>query len=65
MLPLSQKLRQHGQQVDYLAVSEVDHFDIVENLQQQDFILTRAITQLVTGSPESVPKCSYDTECAI
>jgi hypothetical protein len=62
ILPFSQKLRCHGQQVDYVAVSGVDHFDIVENLQQQDFILTRAIAGLVTGGLESVPDCSYDTE---
>jgi hypothetical protein len=54
MLPFSQKLRHHGQQVDYMTVSGVDHFDIVENLQEQDFILTRTIAGLVTGGPESV-----------
>jgi hypothetical protein len=55
VLPISQKLKQCGQQVDYMTVAGVDHFDIVENLQQEDFILTKTIAGLVTGGPGAVP----------
>jgi hypothetical protein len=54
MLPFSQKLRQHSQQVEYMTVAGVDHFDIVENLQQKDFILTKTIAGLMTGGSGSV-----------
>ncbi|XP_021938420.1 kynurenine formamidase isoform X3 [Zootermopsis nevadensis] len=45
----AEKLRQHSQQVEYMTVAGVDHFDIVENLQQKDFILTKIIGVLMTG----------------
>ena len=51
-----QKLRQHGQQVDVMIVAGVDHFNIVENLQLEDFLLTKAIVGLVTDIPE-LPGC--------
>jgi hypothetical protein len=54
MLSVLQKLRQHSQLVEYMTVAGVDHFDIVENLQQKDFILTKTIAELVTGGPRSV-----------
>jgi len=38
-----------------MTVAGVDHFDIVENLQQEDFILTKTIAGLVTGGPGAVP----------
>ena len=55
MLPMLQKLRQHGQQVDFTTVAGVDHFNIVENLQLEDFVLTKAIVGLVTDVSESLP----------
>jgi hypothetical protein len=50
-----QKLRQHGQQVDFMTVAGVDHFNIVENLQLEDFLLTKTIIGLVTDVSESLP----------
>jgi hypothetical protein len=52
---MSQKLRQHGQQVDFMTVTGVDHFNIVENLQLEDFLLTKTIAGLVTDVSESLP----------
>jgi hypothetical protein len=48
MFSVSQKLRQLGQWVDFMTVAGVDHFNIVENLQMEDFLLTKAIAGLVT-----------------
>jgi hypothetical protein len=50
-----QKLGQRGQQVDFMTVAGVDHFDIVENLQLEDFLLTKAIVGLVTDVSEEKP----------
>ena len=55
MLSMLQKLRQHGQQVDFMKVAGVDHFNIVENLQLEDFLLTKAIVGLVTDVSELLP----------
>ncbi|GFG29905.1 hypothetical protein Cfor_09923 [Coptotermes formosanus] len=51
----TEKLRQHGQQVDFMTVTGVDHFNIVENLQLEDFLLTKTIAGLVTDVSESLP----------
>jgi hypothetical protein len=55
MLSVLQKFRQHSQQVDFMTVAGVDHFNIVENLQLKDFLLTKAIVGLVTDVSESLP----------
>jgi hypothetical protein len=52
LLSLLQKIKQHGQQVDFMMVAGVDHFNIAENLQLEDFLLTKAIVGLVTDIPE-------------
>jgi hypothetical protein len=52
---MSQKLGQHGQQVDFMTVAGVDHFNIVENLQLENFLLTKTIAGLVTDVSESLP----------
>ena len=55
MWSMLQKLRQHGQQVDFMMVGVVDHFNIAENLQLEDFLLTKAIVGLVTDISELLP----------
>jgi hypothetical protein len=62
-----QKLRQHGQQVDFMMVAGVDHFNIVENLQLEDFLLTKAIVGLITDVSELLPgeeQCCAQQCCA-
>jgi hypothetical protein len=54
MMSLSQKLRQHSQQVQYMIVAGVDHFGIVEKLQQEDFVLTRTVAEFVKGGTGSL-----------
>lgn len=38
-----------------MMVAGVDHFNIVENLQLEDFLLTKAIVGLVTDVSELLP----------
>jgi len=38
-----------------MFVAGVDHFNIVENLQLEDFLLTKAIGGLVTDISELLP----------
>jgi len=55
LLSLLQKIKQHGQQVDFMMVAGVDHFNIAENLQLEGFLLTKTIVGLVTDISELLP----------
>ncbi|XP_043818720.1 kynurenine formamidase isoform X2 [Dromiciops gliroides] len=42
-----QALRLHGWRVSFLEISNVDHFDIIEKLIQNDYILTQVILKTI------------------
>ncbi|KAJ4432081.1 hypothetical protein ANN_20695 [Periplaneta americana] len=42
-----EKLEQKSTMLEFITVPGVDHFDIVENLHKEDFVLTKKITELI------------------